>query len=86
MHYSLAKIFGMEALGVALLVFFACHATSTYINVNPFMVAISNAIPILLMTMIGYSVSGAHYNPAVSLGLFFTRRINSYQLALYTGA
>ena len=86
MHNSLAKIFGMEALGVGILVFFACQATSTYSGVNPFMVALSNAIPILLMTMIGYSVSGAHFNPAVSLGLFFTRRINSYQLGLYIGA
>ena len=79
-------MFGMEALGVALLVFFACQATSTYRDTDPFMVAISNAVPILLTTMIGFPVSGAHFNPAVTLGLWCTRRVNEYQLALYIGA
>ncbi|MGL4484834.1 MAG: MIP/aquaporin family protein, partial [Anaerovoracaceae bacterium] len=85
-----------EFLGTALLVFFAC---ATLVSINSAMMlviggpaggvfagfGIAMAFGLILMALyytIGH-VSGAHVNPAVSLGMFISGRMNPVEMVAY---
>lgn len=78
---TIARKFIIEALGVFMLVFFGGMA-GTY-RTDPISLALSNGIPLLLMITVGFDISGGHFNPAITLGLFLTYRCSKENLILY---
>ena len=49
----------------------------------PFFVAAAAGLTVALMTFAAYRVSGAQFNPALTLALFTARRISAYKALLY---
>lgn len=87
--------FAGEFLGTFLLVFFGCGSVATAVltgaQVGIFQVAIVWGIGIATAIYLTGSVSGAHLNPAVSIGLavwggFSWRRVPQYIAAQFLGA
>jgi glycerol uptake facilitator protein len=92
---SLRQQFGAELLGTFLLVLFGCgsvcSALLTGAQVGLFQVAIVWGLGIALAIQLTGSISGAHLNPAVTLGLtvwagFPARKIVPYIAAQFAGA
>ena len=76
-----------ELIGTFALVFFGCGSMILY-ELNPTAIS-SNAIPIIfglviavMIYALGY-ISGAHFNPAVSIAFFQNKTINTQELFTY---
>ncbi len=77
-----------EAVGAFLFVFVGAGAviatqfiSSTYPAL--LIIALANGIGLALAVSIAMNISGGHINPAVTLGMLFTRRISAYNAAIY---
>src|SRR3954463_7270540 len=70
-----------EFLGAAIWTFVALVLSETT-SVSYF-IATSVALAVVLVYMLFYSVSGAHFNPAITFGMWTARRITSLRAVAY---
>lgn len=87
---DLATIFRsllIETLGTALLVFVGCGSTLNFVTTTD-IVQISLSFGFITFASVqwGFSISGAHMNPAITLGTFLTARIGLLKGLLYIGS
>lgn len=80
----------MEAFGVFNLCFFGGLSIISYTEAakkidftNQISVALIHGLIIYLGTMMSYHISGGHLNPAISVGLYLTYRIEKNEMILY---
>lgn len=81
-----------EFLGTFALVFFGEGATCTYQylhaaeGVNVLGVALAHGLAIAIMVSALGHISGGHFNPAVTIGFWVTKRLNTIDTILYWAA
>ncbi len=80
-RYSLLQILSVEFLGTFILCFFISLTSihHAYIYLNPFIISII----LMLIIYLGSSISGAHYNPAVTLSIYFRKSIDRKLMVSY---
>lgn len=71
-----------EFLGTGILALTVLSVSASNIGIGYF-VAIAAGLALLLLVVALGSVSGAHLNPAVTLGLWTIRQVQTYQAVLY---
>lgn len=71
-----------EFLGTGVLTFVLLAVGTSSIGIGYF-IAIAAGLALLIMTMTFSAVSGAIFNPALTLGLWTVRRLQTYQAILY---
>ncbi len=74
-----------EFLGAGVLTLLILSVQRSTIGV-PFFVAGAAALTITLMTFAAYAVSGAHFNPALTLGLWTARKVTTIRAITYIAA
>lgn len=71
-----------EFLGTAVLATVAINVSRSQIGIGYF-VAIGVGVALALLVLMFYKVSGSHLNPAVTIGLWTLRKINTLQAIAY---
>lgn len=74
-----------EALGTAILTFSVLAVTRSAIGI-PYFTAIGVGLTLVLLVLALGSVSGAHVNPAITIGLWTLRKIDTGKAILYLAA
>jgi len=89
--YNTPQKLAAEFLGTFALVFFGAGAicTDRFLQTNgsgPVGIALATGIAVAVMSMAFGHVSGAHFNPAITIGYWITRRVNTIEAAGYWAA
>lgn len=71
-----------EALGTAMLTFGILAITKSAIGI-PYFVALGAGLALAVITMLFMGASGAHVNPAITLGLWTVRKIDTAKALVY---
>jgi len=74
-----------EFLGTAVLTLVVLAVSKSTIGI-PYFVALAAGLTIATMTLVLGSVSGAHLNPAITIGLWSARRIKTVPAVVYVAA
>ena len=80
--YKLYQKILAEFIGTALFVFGVC-STCVYFADNPIITVLSCSFMGGVIIFLFGRVSGAHFNPAISLALFIRQKLTALELALY---
>ncbi len=78
-----------ELIGTALFVFFGAGsvvANAGGVALGPIGVALAHGVGIAVLISMTMSISGGHLNPAISLALWLSKKIDAKQLGTYVGA
>lgn len=87
--YNLAQKLTAEFLGTFALVFFGAGAACAFqylhgaLDINLFTVALANGLAIAILFTALSHISGGHFNPAVTIGFWVTRRLNTLDTFAY---
>ena len=82
---SIKQKFIAECLGTLLLVFIACGiGVYTEFQINP--TTIAGSLVVTGLVYVFQKISGAHFNPAVSLAMFIIKKIKLKEFFYYFGA
>jgi aquaporin Z len=73
-----------EFLGAAILTLVAL-AISIHLN-NPYFIALGMGLALAALVLVFGSISGAHFNPAITIGLLTTRRVRPLAAVVYVAA
>jgi len=90
--YNLGQKLTAEFLGTFALVFFGAGAACAFqylhgtLDVGLFAVALAHGLAIAIMVSALGHVSGGHFNPAVTIGFWVTRRLNTMDTVAYWAA
>ena len=90
--YNLAQKLIAEFLGTFALVFFGAGAACSFqylhgaLDINLFAVAMANGLAIAILFSALSHISGGHFNPAVTIGFWVTRRLNTMDTVAYWAA
>jgi len=90
--YNLAQKLIAEFLGTFALVFFGAGAACSFqylhgaLDINLFAVALANGLAIAILFTALSHISGGHFNPAVTIGFWVTRRLNTMDTVAYWAA
>jgi glycerol uptake facilitator-like aquaporin len=76
---------GAEFLGTAILTAVILGVSKSNIGI-PYFVAIAAGLSIAAGTLVFGSVSGAHFNPAITLGLWSARKVKTLPALVYVAA
>lgn len=71
-----------EFLGTGILTLLVLSVKTSNLGV-PFFVALAAGLTVALMTFVFGGVSGAHFNPALTIGLWTVRKISTVKAVLY---
>jgi len=80
---DLIKPLSIEAIGAFALVFMGCGAIVLTQGQDMVAIALAHGLAIGLMAMAAGHISGGHFNPAVTLAMLVTRRIDIPRAAAY---
>lgn len=81
---TIAPVLG-EALGTAILTFAVIAVSRSAVGISYF-TAIGVGLTLMVLVLLLGTISGAHVNPAVTLGLWTLRKIETTKALLYIGA
>src|SRR5499433_4021016 len=90
--YNLAQKLIAEFLGTFALIFFGAGAicTDRYLQasggIGLFAIALAHGLAIAIMVSALGHISGGHFNPAITIGLWVTKRVNTLDALSYWGA
>src|SRR5271168_5598117 len=87
--YNLAQKLIAEFLGTFALVFFGAGAACSFqylhgaLDINLFAVAMANGLAIAILFSALSHISGGHFNPAITIGFWVTKRLNTMDTVAY---
>jgi len=89
--YNTSQKLVAEFLGTFALVFFGAGAicTDRFLQTNgagPLGIALTSGMAIAILSTAFSQISGAHFNPAVTIGYWVTRRLNTVEVLGYWAA